>query len=315
MRVLAFDIETVPDFNGINYRDYQYLRSRGKKDKTEEEFTKEFSFNPFTLFVVSVSGVYVSDGGIDKGFVLYMAGLGSSPRVEEVFYAEGRSLEVEYEPLVADFVEGKLYDLEERILERFWERVQDCDLLVSFNGQKFDGYILKIRSMLHDLTFPASMLRDRHIDLMTFLSNGEKSKQYRLDFICRKFNIHTPKDIIDGSKVAEEFYKGNYETIALYNLKDSVALAQLYLKLRKYLGHGEFPTEPFTELQFRKLRVILRKLTELEDEVLKNALSVHFGKRNLSELISLLESIERQIGGSERRERPLENLPEDEFPF
>ncbi|RLJ70072.1 putative 3'-5' exonuclease similar to PolB exonuclease domain [Hydrogenivirga caldilitoris] len=298
MRVLAFDIETVPDLNGLNYRDYQYLRSRGARERSEEEVTKEFSLNPFTLFIVSVAGTYIHDGDIGESFVFYMSDLSSEEREEEVFYAEGRSTRVRYLPFRADFVEGKLYELEEELIARFWEEASTADRLVSFNGYSFDGYVLKLRSMIHGIDIPERFLRDRefHFDLLRFLSNGEREKRYKLDFICRKFGIYTPKDILDGSKVPEEFYKGNYDTIALYNLKDSIALAQLYQKLRKYIGEevpeGELPTEK----QLNYLIDLISGATGVSREVVEEIIEeLGIGesatKRNVSLIIDIFKRI------------------------
>ena len=299
MRVITFDIETVPDLNGINYRDYQYLRFRGKRDKSEEEFVKEFSLNPFTLFIISASGVYIEEGNITRGFVLFISDNRNTPSVNREFYAEGKSLEIDYRPITADFVEDKLYELEEELLRRFWERIEDANFLVSFNGYSFDGYILRLRSMIHGIDMPMHLLKDEriHIDLMKFLSDGEREKRYKLDFICRKFGIHTPKDMIDGSKVADEFYKRNYLNVAMYNLKDSIALAQLYLKLKKYVEqrYVSLSEDPFTDKQFHKLKAILKKLVSTDEETLKLAMKKHIGKKSISELINILERVEKEI--------------------
>ena len=297
MRVLAFDIETVPDLNGLNYRDYQYLRYRGRKDRSEEEIAREFSLNPFTLFVVSVSGTYVEEGEITGSFVLYASNR-AEEREEEIYYAEGSSVRVKFIPITAEFVEGKLYELEEEILKRFWEEVERADRIVSFNGYSFDGHVLKLRSMIHGIDIPSRVLRDRdlHLDLMHFLSNGEREKRFKFDFVCRKFGINTPKDIIDGTKVAEEFYRGDYETIALYNFKDSVALAQLYQRLRKYIGEEHIPEELPTERQLSYLIDLISEATGTSRETIEGILKELsegevMTRRNASIIIDLFKRI------------------------
>lgn len=289
MRVVAFDIETVPDLNGLNYRDYKYLRARGRRDRSEEEFEREVAFNPFTLFVVSFSATIMEEGTLKESVVFYISDLEEEPRDGELNYSESDSLRVRYLPLRAGFVEGKLYELEKELLTKVWEFIDKADRVVSFNGYGFDGYILKLRSMLHDLNVPSKFLRGRdfHIDLMHFLSNGEREKRYTLDFVCRKFGVYTPKDIIDGSKVAQEFYKGNYRTIALYNLKDSLSLAQLYLRLSKYLPPAK-EEEPPTEKQLNTLMSILNSLLESDPDTLRKALETSLGKNSISELIELM---------------------------
>ncbi|WP_457601188.1 ribonuclease H-like domain-containing protein [Hydrogenivirga sp.] len=298
MRVLAFDIETVPDLNGLNYRDYRYLKHRGKRDRTEEDLEREFSLNPFTLFVVSVAGTFVEEGEITESFVVYASDLSSEDREEEVFYAEGSSVRVRYVPLRVDFVEGKLAELEAELLRAFWQEVSGADRLVSFNGYSFDGYVLKLRSMIHGLDIPEVFLKSRefHIDLMHFLSNGEREKRFRFDFICRKFGIHTPKDIIDGSRVSEEFYGGNYETIALYNLKDSVALAQLYQRVRKYIGEEAVVEAPPTEKQLAFLIDLMSGLTGMERATVERVIgelieNESITRKNVSLIIEILKRL------------------------
>jgi len=296
MKVVAFDIETVPDLNGVNYRDFVYLKSRGRKDRKDEDMEREISFNPFTLFVVSVSTTTVEGEEIKESTVVYASDLKEERRSEEVYYAEGRAVKVDYVPVKTDFVEGKLYELEESVLHAFWEEVSRADKLVSFNGYGFDGYVLKIRSMIHGIDIPQRFLKDKkfHLDLLHFLSNGEREKRYSLDFVCRKFGINTPKDIIDGSKVAEEFYKGNYRTIALYNLKDSLALAQLYLKVKKYLA-DESVEEPPTENQMKYLVDLISQLTGIGQDEVKGVLTEFteggLNKKSVSVLIEIVRKL------------------------
>ncbi|WP_164930905.1 hypothetical protein [Aquifex aeolicus] len=61
MKVIVFDIETVPDKRNITYDDYLYIQKRGKREKTQEDIEREFSFNPFTLILVSFSTVLIED--------------------------------------------------------------------------------------------------------------------------------------------------------------------------------------------------------------------------------------------------------------
>ncbi len=298
MKVLAFDIETVPDLNGLNYRDYRYLRSRGRRERTDEEFEREIAFNPFTLFVVSFSGVVLEDDTISEGIVLYLSDLNEGPFEEEVIYGEGRRLKISYLPLRADFVEGKLHALERELLKTAWERVEEADRVVSFNGYSFDGYVMKIRSMLHDIDIPQKFLTDRdfHVDLLHFLSNGEREKRYTLDFVCRKFGLSTPKGPMDGSRVAEEFYAGNYRTVALYNLRDSLAVAQLYLKVKRYLRPDLHGAEPPTENQLRYLTQLLSELTSISTEEVYEVIASFTGsealsKRNISVFIDIVKRL------------------------
>jgi len=300
VRVLAFDIETAPDTGNLSYRDYLYLQKRGRRERSEEEMEREIALNPFTLFVVSFSVVVVEDGNIGEGVVVYLSDLNNEPKTEEIFYEEGKSVEVSFVPLRTDFIYGKLYEKEEELLKTFWEHVDKANRIVSFNGYSFDGYVLKIRSMIHEIDIPPKFLANRsfHIDLMQFLSNGERERRYTFDFVCRRFGIHTPKDIIDGSRVPEEFYKGNFFTVAQYNLKDSLALAQLYLKLKKYFKEEATLEEPPTESQMKFLVDLISELTNLSPEGIQEVVVDFVGtegltKRNISVLIEIFRRLKR----------------------
>ncbi len=284
--------------NSLSYRDYRYLRTRGRREKGDDEIEKELSLNPFTLFVVSFSVVAIEDGRIGEGVVVYISDLSEEPESLNVYYGEGRSLRVSLIPIRSEFVEGRLRELERELLKTFWDYVEEADRLVSFNGYGFDGYVLKIRSMLSGLDIPQRFIRDRgfHVDLLQFLSNGEREKRYTFDFVCRKFGIHTPKDIIDGSKVPEEFYKGYYRTVAQYNLKDSVALAQLYQRVRKYLEEEIVFEEPPTENQMRFLIDLLSQLTGISSErvqeiVLEFTGADKLNKRSVSLIIDMVKKL------------------------
>jgi DNA polymerase III epsilon subunit-like protein len=296
MKVVAFDIETVPDYMGVNMKDYLYLKNRGQRERTEEEVERDISFNPFTLYVISVAMVEMDEGGIRRCKVVYASDEGEEEQGSPA-WCDG--YEVEWSPVRMRVVENELYDIENRILEAFWDFVRDASKLVSFNGYDFDGYVIRIRSMLHGIRPSTNLLRagrdeEGHTDLLRLLSNYDRSKRLTLDFICRKFGIYVSKDRIDGSRVAEEFFKGNYRLIAEYNLKDALALAQLYLKVRDFLG---LPApRPPSENQVRKLAVLLRKIGDREfDQVVDLIANSHLTSQEVSGIISLLERIERNL--------------------
>jgi len=61
---------------------------------------------------------------------------------------------------------------------------------------------------------------------------GDYKNYTALKLLTAVFGIPTPKDDIDGSQVAEVYYKEkNIKRIALYCQKDVVATAQVFLRL------------------------------------------------------------------------------------
>ena len=298
MRVVAFDIETVPDYMGVNLKDYLYLKTRGQRERTEEEVERDISFNPFTLYVISLAMVTVEDDRIREGQVIYASDMSGSEHSQKFTTGNGEEVTVRFVPVTEDVVEDKLYDIEHEILRTFWERLKGgVDRLISFNGYDFDGYVIRIRSMLHGLLPTSNLLEDQdggHVDLLRSLSGWDRAKRFSLDFICRKFGIYTPKDRIDGSKVAEEFFKGNYRLIAEYNLKDTLALAQLYLKIKDFLWVR--PPRPASEAQINKIAAILSKICSLDFNQVKDAVKNHVTvSKEANTIINLLEDIEKRI--------------------
>ena len=76
-----------------------------------------------------------------------------------------------------------------------------------------------------------------HIDLMEVLTFYGITRKYSLDFVCRKLGIKSSKEEgVDGSKIKELFHKGEYEKIAEYNLRDTLAINAVFERFRHSLG-------------------------------------------------------------------------------
>jgi predicted PolB exonuclease-like 3'-5' exonuclease len=70
------------------------------------------------------------------------------------------------------------------------------------------------------------------IDTLELWKFGDYKNYTALKLLTAVFGIPTPKDDIDGSQVAEVYYKEkNVSRIALYCQKDVVATAQVFLRL------------------------------------------------------------------------------------
>jgi hypothetical protein len=76
-----------------------------------------------------------------------------------------------------------------------------------------------------------------HIDTLEMWKFGDYKNYTSLELLAHVFGIKTPKDDIDGSKVAEVYYvEKNLKRIVDYCQKDVATLAQLYLKMKGDLG-------------------------------------------------------------------------------
>jgi DNA polymerase elongation subunit (family B) len=132
---------------------------------------------------------------------------------------------------------------ERELLANFW-----CDIgqirpqrFVTFNGKSFDFPYINIRSAIHGVPIPHDMLLDsrrfnteHHFDVREILTNFERYRKGTLEYFCQIFGIHSPKNGIDGSKVADYFKQGRLDEIAHYCLNDCKATGELYLRLKNY---------------------------------------------------------------------------------
>lgn len=83
------------------------------------------------------------------------------------------------------------------------------------------------------------------IDTLELWKFGDYKNYTSLKLLTAIFGIPTPKDDIDGSQVAEVYYREkNIERIAHYCQKDVLATAQVYLKL------NHFPTINIQNVEF-----------------------------------------------------------------
>jgi predicted PolB exonuclease-like 3'-5' exonuclease len=122
--------------------------------------------------------------------------------------------------------------------------------LCAHNGQEFDYPYIARRTLINGLKVPKILdmagakpweIKDRLLDTLQLWKFGDYKNYTSLDLLCAVFNIPTPKDDIDGSQVAQVYYReGNLDRIIRYCEKDTMALANLLLKFK---GEAIIPTE------------------------------------------------------------------------
>ena len=111
--------------------------------------------------------------------------------------------------------------------------------LCAHNGKEFDFPYIARRMLVNGLRIPRILdvagkkpWEVRFIDTMELWKFGDYKNYTSLDLLAHLFNIPTPKDDIDGSRVAEVYYKEkNLQRIVDYCRKDVVTVARLLLRL------------------------------------------------------------------------------------
>ncbi len=134
-------------------------------------------------------------------------------------------------------------DDEKKLLQEFKSVVEKMEAntkLCAHNGKEFDFPYLSRRMLVNEMTLPNVLnLAGKkswevpHLDTMELWKFGDYKHYTSLDLLAAIFNIPSSKDEMDGSQVSEVYYKEkNLQKIADYCLRDVIAVAQLYLKMK-----------------------------------------------------------------------------------
>jgi predicted PolB exonuclease-like 3'-5' exonuclease len=226
MSILVFDIETIPDAQGLEK--LELIQNSSNQDvndylvKLKQE--KGSDFLPLHLHkVIAISCVLRRDGksGNAEFFVNSLGGLDAS---------------------------------EEEIIQRFYSLIDKYQpQLVSWNGNGFDLPVLHYRSLIHNINayqywdmgdrkdFTSkeykynnyiSRYHLRHIDLMDLLAMYQPKAFAKMDDMAKLCNL-PGKLGMDGSQVWNEYQKGNLDKIRAYCETD---VANTYLLYQKFNG-------------------------------------------------------------------------------
>ena len=219
-KILFLDIETVPELE--NFQDLsetkQELFSLKTQYQRKEDFTPEEFYNRAGIWaefgkIICISVGFFSDFDNDRVF-----------RVKS-FYG----------------------DDEHQLLEAFNDLLnnhfnQASNLLCAHNGKEFDFPYIARRMIIHRIDLPKSLnlfgkkpWEIPHLDTMELWKFGDYKHYTSLKLMTHILGIPSPKDDIDGSQVADVYYKEkNLERIVSYCEKDTIAVAQLLLRLYNY---------------------------------------------------------------------------------
>jgi hypothetical protein len=95
--------------------------------------------------------------------------------------------------------------------------------------------------VIHDIEIPNALnlfgkkpWEIPHLDTMELWKFGDYKSYTSLKLLTTILGIPSPKDDIDGSQVAEVYYKENdLQRIVTYCEKDTIAVAQIFLKYKR----------------------------------------------------------------------------------
>ena len=136
-------------------------------------------------------------------------------------------------------------DDEKKLLEEFSEMLRKFSsrsdaLLCAHNGKEFDFPYIARRMLINGIKLPALLdiagkkpWEVKHLDTLELWKFGDYKNYTSLNLLTTIFNIPSPKDDIDGSMVADVYWKDkDLERIVKYCEKDVLAVVQLILRYR-----------------------------------------------------------------------------------
>jgi DNA polymerase elongation subunit (family B) len=219
--VLFLDIETVPAFPSYDQLSERLQKLWNKKADRLAPFTNtpDEAVSPETMY--ARAGIYaefgkiicISVGAFLKGELRIKSFSGHDEKV-----------------LLTEFAE---------LLNKRYNRPEH--LLCAHNGKEFDFPYMARRMLVLGITIPAILdlsgkkpWEVNHLDTMELWKFGDYKNYTSLDLLAAIFDIPTPKDDIDGSQVANVYYKENdLPRIVHYCTKDVLTVAQIF---RRYRG-------------------------------------------------------------------------------
>ena len=216
--ILFLDIETVPEVSSFSDLDEtkQNLWEAKSKYQRKDEFTAEEFYKRAGIWaefgkIICISGGYFNFQGEQRAFR------------ETYFYGDEVKI---------------LKDFKNLLITHF---SQPNHLLCAHNGKEFDFPYIARRMIIHNIELPYKLnlfgkkpWEVPHLDTLELWKFGDYKTFTSLKLLTNVLGIPSPKDDIDGSEVYRVYYEEqNIDRIITYCEKDTIAVAQILLRLRR----------------------------------------------------------------------------------
>jgi DNA polymerase elongation subunit (family B) len=215
--ILFLDIETVPEtehFSDLDDTKQQLWELKSQYQRRDEYTAEEF---------YDRAGIWAEFGKIvciSVGYFTYQGDV----RTFRVTSFYGDEIKI-------------LKDFKTLLISHF---SQTKHLLCAHNGKEFDFPYIARRMIIHHIELPYKLnlfgkkpWEVPHLDTLELWKFGDYKTYTSLKLLTNVLGIPSPKDDIDGSEVFEVYYKKNdIDRIVTYCEKDTIAVAQIFLRLR-----------------------------------------------------------------------------------
>lgn len=214
--ILFLDIETVPqEENWENLpKEVQKLFEKKTQYQRKEEFTAEQFYDR--------AGIWAEFGKIICISVGYFVDVERTKQLRITsFYSDDEH------QLLTDF---------KVLLDKHFAK--KTHILCAHNGKEFDFPFIARRMIVHQIELPKKLnlfgkkpWEVPHLDTLELWKFGDYKHYTSLKLLTSILGIPSPKDDIDGSEVANVYYKEkDIKRIVRYCEKDTIAVAQVLLR-------------------------------------------------------------------------------------
>lgn len=270
-KVIALDIETVPIaehfdslpedikmiFKKQHYRDKGVEVNEVDESRWPEYWREKASFSPIFSKVCAVSLVRLVDGKLKV---------------------------------------GQYYGEDERAILRKVQEVLAANSgyqIAAHYGKGFDFPFLTARMFKNNIPIPPQFdnLGKKPWEMMGLvdtkeLANSLFGRQASLVTLCVFFGIGNPKDDLDGSLVAETYFRGEYKRIADYCTKDTVGCFNVLVKMLFNERSVAYEVGSIVEKLYLKRSLV--------DEIVKNKRLLEQDEQELREIFEGSSDEEKQ---------------------
>ena len=215
--ILFLDIETVPEtqfFSDLDKTKQELWELKSQYQRREDDTAEEF---------YERAGIWAEFGKIICISVGYFKIMGDK-RTFRVTSFHGEEIKI-------------LKDFKNLLINHF---SQANHLLCAHNGKEFDFPYIARRMIINRIEIPYKLnlfgkkpWEVPHLDTLELWKFGDYKTYTSLKLLTNVLGIPSPKDDIDGSEVYRVYYEeNNIDRIINYCEKDTIAVAQILLRLR-----------------------------------------------------------------------------------
>jgi 3'-5' exonuclease len=216
--ILFLDIETVPEHEKYDIldEDMQHLWEQKTQYQRKDEFTPDEFYDRAGIWaefgkIVCISVGYFTIKGDIRNF-----------RVTSFFGTE--------EKILKDF---------NNLINNYFNQAHH--LLCGHNAKEFDFPFIARRMIINGIPIPQKLnlfgkkpWEVPHLDTLELWKFGDYKHYTSLKLLTKILGIPSSKDDIDGSQVGHVFYvEKDIDRIVTYCEKDVIAVAQIFLRLRR----------------------------------------------------------------------------------